>query len=217
MVGASANFDAMITPVVIDGLRLRWFVPPELGETVRWGLSWNVDSPSRWAVVEPAWVLTAEVRTSSKPLMWRLPRDGSGIREPVQPAIARVAALQFMFDAEPPLPSRIEAAGALQLRAGTPRDDTNARQAWIDFDESAATTGVVRRLRLMSMESDMLPDPKFPHGPNWGWATRQLVPGSERFYELARAPRALRSYQLTDREYGPRREDFLLVDLETAA
>ena len=63
----------------------------------------------------------------------------------------------------------------------------------------------------------MLPDPKFPHGPNWGWATRQFVPGSERFYELARAPRALRSYQLTDREYGPRREDFLLVDLETAA
>lgn len=217
MVGASANLDTMITPVVIDGLRFRWFVPPELGETVRWGLSWNVDNPRRWAVVEPAWVLTAEVRTSSKSLMWRLPRDGSGIREPVQPAIARVAALQFMFDAEPPLPSRIEAAGALQLRAGTPRDDPNARQAWTDFDDNASTTGVVRRLRLMSMESDMLPDPKFPHGPNWGWATRQFVPGSERFYELARAPRALRSYQLTDREYGPRREDFLLVDLETAA
>ena len=161
MVGASANLDTMITPVVIDGLRFRWFVPPELGETVRWGLSWNVDNPRRWAVAE--------------------------------------------------------VAGALHLLAGTPRDDPNARQAWIDFGAAAPTTGVVRRLRLMSMESDMLPDPKFPHGPNWGWATRQFVPGSERFYELARAPRALRSYQLTDREYGPRREDFLLVDLETAA
>ncbi|WP_260395670.1 hypothetical protein [Rhodococcus sp. KBW08] len=207
----------MITPVVVDALRLRWFVPPEVGETVRWGLLWNVDSPRRWAVAEPAWVSTAEVRTSSKPLKWRLPRDGSDIREPVQPAIGRVGALQFMFDAEPPVPSRIDAAGALQLCAGTPRDGTNARQAWIDFDENASTTGVVRRLRLMSLESDMLPDPKFPHGPSWGWATTQFVPGSERFYELARAPRALRSYQLTDREWGPRREDFLLVDLETAS
>lgn len=161
MVGASANFDTMITPVVVDALRLRWFVPPEVGETVRWGLSWNVDSPRRWAVAE--------------------------------------------------------AAGALQLCAGTPRDGTNARQAWTDFDENASTAGVVRRLRLMSLESDMLPDPKFPHGPSWGWVTRQFVPGSERFYELARAPRALRSYQLTDREWGPRREDFLLVDLETAS
>ena len=78
---------------------------------------------------------------------------------------------------------------------GTPRDDPNARQAWIDFGADAATTGVVRRLRLMSIESDMLPDPKIPHGADWGWATRQFVPGSERFYELARAPRALRSYQ----------------------
>ena len=161
MVGASANLDAMITPVIVDGLRFRWFLPPELGETVRWGLSWNVDNPRRWAVAE--------------------------------------------------------VAGALHLLAGTPRDDPNARQAWIDFGADAATTGVVRRLRLMSIESDMLPDPKIPHGADWGWATTQFVPGSERFYELARAPRALRSYQLTDREYGPRREDFLLVDLETAA
>ncbi|MDZ7913277.1 MAG: hypothetical protein U5O16_15825 [Rhodococcus sp. (in: high G+C Gram-positive bacteria)] len=207
----------MISPVVVDGLRLRWFVPPELGETVRWGLAWNADRARRWAVAEPAWALTAEVRASSKPLMWRLPRDGSGIREPEQPAIGRAGALQFMFNADPPVPSRIDVTGALHLLAGTVRDDPNARQAWIDFDESASTTGVVRRLRLMSLESDMLPDPKFPHGPNWGWASRQFVSGSERFYELARAPRALRSYQLTDREWGPRREDFLLVDLETAA
>ncbi|MBT2267482.1 hypothetical protein [Rhodococcus erythropolis] len=160
MVGASANFDAMITPVVVDALRLRWFVPPEVGETVRWGLSWNVDSP-RWKAVA-------------------------------------------------------EVAGALHLLAGIPRDDPNAHQAWIDFDENAATTGVVRRLRLMSIGSDMLPDPKIPHGADWGWATTQFVPGSERFYELARAPRALRSYQLADRDWGPRREEFLLVDLETA-
>ncbi|MDV6273792.1 hypothetical protein R3Q06_09785 [Rhodococcus erythropolis] len=217
MVGASANFDAMITPVVVDGLRLRWFVPPKLGETVRWGLSWNVDSPRRWVVAEPGWVLPAEVRVSSKALMWRLPRDGTEVREPEQPAIGRAGALQFMFNADPPVPSRIDVTGALHLLAGTVRDDPNARQAWIDFDEGAATTGVVRRLRLMSLESDMLPDPKFPHGTDWGWASTQFVPGSERFYELARAPRALRSYQLTDREWGPRREDFLLVDLETAA
>ncbi|WP_336879505.1 hypothetical protein [Rhodococcus globerulus] len=95
------------------------------------------------------------------------------------------------------------------------RKNSNASQAWQDFDADAVTSGVVRGLRLVSVVSDMQPDLRQPHGSRWGWASMQFVSGTEQFYELAHPPQGLRSYQLTDREWGPRREDFLLVDLET--
>ncbi|MDI9915828.1 hypothetical protein [Rhodococcus sp. IEGM 1379] len=204
----------LITPVVIDGLHLRWFVPPELRETVRWGLAWNSDSPRRWAALEPTWSLTADVRSSSKPLLRRLTADPK-IDVLQQPSIGYIGALQFMFNADLPVPSQVAVSGPLNLVAGTPRKNVNTRQVWTDFDSDAITVGLVRRLRLVSIVSDMLPNARPPHGSNWGWASRQFVSGTERVYELAHPPEALASYQLTDRVNGPHRESFLVVDLET--
>ncbi|QXW03011.1 hypothetical protein [Rhodococcus globerulus] len=204
----------MNTPVVIDWLRFRWFVPPKLGETIRWGLSWNPDSPRRWAALEPTWSCVADVRRSSNPIVRRLTADPD-IDVVQQPSIGGAGNLQFTFNADLPIPSQIEVSGALHLRAGTMRKNSNASQAWQDFDADAVATGVVRGLRLVSIVSDMQPDPRQPHGSRWGWASMQFVSGTEQFYELAHPPQGLRSYQLTDREWGPRREDFLVVDLET--
>lgn len=204
----------LITPVVIDGLHLRWFVPPKLGETVHWGLAWNSDSRRRWDALEPTWSLTADVCTSSKPLMRRLTADPKA-DVLVQPSIGRAGALQFIFNADLPVPARIAVSGALSLVAGTPRKNVNARQVWAEFDADAITVGVIRRLRLVSIASDMLPNARLPHGSNWGWASRQFVSGTERVYELAHPPDTLASYQLTDLVNGPHRESFLVVDLET--
>lgn len=204
----------MNTPVVIDRFRFRWFVPPALGDSIRWGLSWNSDSPRRWAVLEPDWTCTADVRRSSAPTTRRLTADPD-VDVTQQPSIGRVGNLQFMFNADLPVPTQIEVSGALHLLAGTARENSNARQAWRDFDADALTTGVVRGLRLVSIASDMQFDPRQPHGPNWGWTSMQFVSGTAQFYELAHPPQGLRSYRLTDRENGPYREDFLVVDLET--
>lgn len=204
----------MNTPVVIDGLRFRWFVPPKLGETIHWGLSWNPDSRRRWAALKPPWSCVADVRRISTPIMQRLTADPDVVVAQ-QPSIGRAGGLQFMFNSDLPVPAKIEVSGALHLLAGTARENSNARQAWLDFDVDALTTGVVRRLRLVSIASDMQPDARQPHDSHWGWASMQFVSGTEQFYELAHPPQGLRSYKLTDRENGPYREDFLVVDLET--
>ncbi|MGC0363954.1 hypothetical protein ABH922_001938 [Rhodococcus sp. 27YEA15] len=204
----------MITPVVIGSMKIRWFAPPELGETIRWGLFWNPGCATRWVALTPPWAVTATVRSSSKPRTTRLGRDSS-VDIAVQPSIGHLGSLQFMFDADMPVPSRIDVSGALILNAGTSRKGPILGQVWADFDDDAVTVGVVRRLRLMSVESDVRPDASLPHGTTWGWATRQFLPGTERFYELRRAPKALASYPLTDRANGAWRESFLVVDVET--
>lgn len=136
--------------------------------------------------------------------------DGLRLRWFGVPQLGRVGALQFVVDVDLPVQSPITVSGAVQLLAGTSRTDANARQAWADFDADAVAVGVVRRLRLVSIESDMLPDQRGP-----GWLSKQFVAGTERSYELAHPPTALRSYRLTDRDNGPYRHDYLLVDLET--
>ncbi len=127
-----------------------------------------------------------------------------------QECIGSHGGVQLTFASALPIPESVTVTGALQVRAGTPYPGMAMCGSWGPADESALTTGTVRRLRVVSIV----------HGwrrvPGSRWRTNRLVPGSEWVYEMAQPPEELHSYELVPNDSGlQRRGDVLVVDLET--
>lgn len=118
--------------------------------------------------------------------------------------------MQLTLAATLPTPLSITVTGALQVRAGTPYPGMAMRDSWGPADESALTTGTVRRLRVVSITHAWrrVPGPRV--------RTNQLVPGSEWVYEMAEPPDELHNYELAPNDSGlKRRGEVLVVNLET--
>jgi len=200
---------ARTVPVIVDHAAYRSYLPPALGDRVRWQLFWNDPFAQWWSQLRPQWSLTAQLADTDT--VARIGPELPG-GTATQSGIGSLGDLRFKcrYTASVPPPATLTVAGALRMTGADIRRPGAAAPSR-KLQEQAMTTGVVKRIQLVSILMDWRP------GILPGTATQQPIAGTEWFYDLASPPDALHTYRprqgrtgFTDEQL---RQELLLVDL----
>lgn len=199
----------MLTPVVLGTSQYARTTHPQLGDEVTWELGWTPHNSLTWSEFEPAWSMTAQVQARDKPMTTRL-RASQAEHKVEQPCTGSADGVTFLFSSPLPVPETVTVTGALAVSVGTPLPNRPMQGPWHEVDPATLTTGVMARLRVVSMAWAMRPT-RYA-----GWQAQGPVPGTEWVYDLAEPPEELHWFELAENDFGFRRRDeVLLVDLQT--